>query len=158
MYGKNLIQIAAVGAALIGTSASQAREHLTPDQELAKILKDRVAGKPVNCIYLRDIRSTTIIDKTAIVYDTGSVIYVNRPAYPQSLDSDDVMVTKTWSGQLCRLDIVELRERSGMWMHGSVGLETFTPYTKAPRVPSPLMAPTGTPTATPTVTETVPPR
>jgi len=118
-----------LGAALIATPLA-AREKLTGEEQLAKILKDRVAGKPVDCISLTESHSTTIVEKTAIVYDAGSTIYVNRPAWPQSLDDDDVMVTKTWGSQLCRLDIVQLHERSGMFWHGSVGLEQFVPYTK----------------------------
>jgi hypothetical protein len=126
-----------VAATLSSAPALQAREHLTPEQELAKILKDRTPGKPEDCIQLINVRSTTIIDKTAIVYDTGRVIYVNRPAYPQQLDDDDVMVTKTWGSQLCRLDIVQLHARSGMFWRGSVGLEDFIPYTKPTPAPAP---------------------
>jgi hypothetical protein len=58
------------------------------------------------------------------------VIYVNRPAYPEMLDDDDIMVTKTWGAQLCRLDMVQMYERTGMFWHGTVGLENFVPYTK----------------------------
>jgi len=129
--------LAATAAAMAASPALQAREKLTPEQELAKILKDRIPGKPEDCIQLINVNSTTIIDKTAIIYDTGSVIYVNRPAYPQSLDSDDVLVTKTWGSQLCRLDIVELHARSGLWWRGSVGLESFVPYTKPKPAPKP---------------------
>ncbi|NKI99919.1 hypothetical protein [Novosphingobium sp. SG707] len=126
--------------ALLGAPLAQARERLTPEQQLAKIIKDRVPGKPVNCINLTEIRSTTIIDKTAIVYDMGSTIYVNRPPYPQSLDDDDVLITKTWGSQLCSVDIVQLATRgggAGMWWRGSVGLGEFVPYTKPKAAPAP---------------------
>lgn len=118
--------------ALLGAPMAHARERLTPDQELARIIKDRVPGKPVSCINLSEIRSTTIIDKTAIVYDMGGTIYVNRPPYPQSLDNDDILITKTWGSQLCNVDIVQLATRGGpgMWWRGSVGLGEFVPYTK----------------------------
>lgn len=143
--------LAATAAALIAAPALQAREHLTPEQQLAKILKDRVPGKPEDCIQLINVRNTTIIDKTAIVYDTGSVIYVNRPAYPEALDDDDVMVTRTWGSQLCRLDIVQLHERSGMFWRGTIGLESFVPYTKPkPQpAPKPAAAPTPAPSSAP---------
>jgi len=124
----------AAAAAMLQAPAAQAGERLTPDQQLAKMLKDRVPGKPVDCINLTEIRGSTIIDKTAIVYDTGRTLYVNKPAFPQNLSSDDILVSKTWGSQLCRLDIVQLRDR-GMpgFMHGSVGLESFVPYTKPPK-------------------------
>jgi hypothetical protein len=127
---KSIVALLALG--LLATPAA-ARERLSGEQELAKMLEGRVAGKPVSCVPLNQTRSTTIISKTAIVYDMGSTIYVNRPAFPQSLDSDDVMVTKTSGSQLCRLDLVELRARSGMFWRGSVGLEDFVPYTKIPK-------------------------
>jgi hypothetical protein len=90
---------------------------LTPDQELAKIVKDRVPGKPVNCINLTQIRSTTIIDRTAIVYDMGGTIYVNRPPYPQSLDDDDILITNLG------IAIVQCRYRPtghAQWRRGHV--------------------------------------
>ena len=96
------------------------------EAELAKMLVGRVAEKPVDCIDLG--QSSTIIDKTAIVYGSGNVIYVNRPGNAESLQSDDVLVTKTWMSQLCRLDIVQLHDRAGMFWRGSVGLEQFVPY------------------------------
>jgi hypothetical protein len=133
MNMKKTLILIALCAAMAGPAV--ARERLTGEQELAKILQDRVAGKPVDCISLMNTNSTRIIDGTAIVYDTGRVIYVNKPAYPQSLDDDDVLVTKTWGSQLCRLDLVELHSRSGMWWRGSVGLEQFVPYTKVKPAP-----------------------
>jgi len=127
---KSIVALLALG--LLATPVA-AREKLTGEQELAKMLEGRVAGKPVNCVSLNQTRTTTIISKTAIVYDMGSTIYVNRPAFPQNLDSDDVMVTKTSGSQLCHLDLVEMRARSGMFWRGSVGLEQFVPYTKLPK-------------------------
>jgi hypothetical protein len=125
--------ILAATAALTTGVALQAKERLTGEQQLAKLLEGREAGEPVSCIPLYRTNNTRIIDKTAIVYDTGRVIYVNRPRYPESLDSDDIMVTKLYSSQLCRLDTVKLHDRSGFWFNGFVGLEDFVPYRKVDR-------------------------
>ena len=66
--------------ALLTVSAATTAARLSPDEQLAKAIEGRIAGEPVKCIRLRDIRSTRVIDKTAIVYDTlGPTIYVNRP-------------------------------------------------------------------------------
>lgn len=100
------------------------------EERLERILKGRVAGEPVNCISLTNARNSRIIDRTAIVFDSGSVIYVNRPANPGSLDSDDIMITKPTGSQLCRLDTVQLRDRSQMFYSGFVALEQFVPYRK----------------------------
>lgn len=123
----------AVSAALFAAPAVQAKPRLTPEQRLDKILAGRVAGKPVSCISNFDSRDVQVIDKTAIVYDSGSVIYVNRTSNPKSLRSDDIMVTKLWGNQLCRLDTVHMHERSGGFWNGFVGLEDFVPYRKAPK-------------------------
>ena len=118
----------AAGAVLLAGSPTLAAEKLTGEARLAKMLEGRVAGDPVSCIPLHSSRDQTVIDKTAIVYDAGSTIYVNRPTNPASLDSNDVMVTKLHIGQLCRLDTVEMRDRSGFWFTGFVGLNDFVPY------------------------------
>ncbi len=123
----------AAGATLLAGPALQARERLTGEEQLAKLLEGRVAGEPVSCIPLHRTSSSRIIDNTAIVYDSGRTIYVNRPRQPQSLDSDDVMVTRLHSSQLCRLDSVRLHDRSGFFYSGFVALEDFVPYTRVAR-------------------------
>ena len=108
-------------------AATQARY----DAKLAKALEGRVAGEPVRCIDMRSIRSSTIIDKTAIIYEVGNKLYLNRPAGgASSLDSDDVLVTKTSSSQLCDIDIVRLIDRTNHFPTGFVSLGEFVPYSK----------------------------
>jgi hypothetical protein len=126
-----------VGSALLlSTGLAQARERLTPDARLAKILAGRTAGEPVNCIPLRNIRSSEIIDKTAIVYTTNNgTIYVNRPNGASFLDDDQIMVNKVYTSQLCSIDIVNLIDRSTRFTDGSISLEKFTPYPRPPKAP-----------------------
>lgn len=124
------LAIALAGAALLAGPALSAKERLTGEQQLAKMLEGRVAGEPVSCIPLHRTSTTRIIDKTAIVYDAGRTIYVNRPRHPEGLDSDDVMVTRLHTSQLCRLDTVRMHDRTGFWYSGFVGLEDFVPYTR----------------------------
>jgi hypothetical protein len=122
----------ALAAALAGTvfvpAANAAR--LSPEARLEKLIGDRVPGKPVPCINLRDIQSSEIVDKTAIVYRVGSKLYVNRPQGANSLDSDDILVTRTPTGQLCRIDAVHLVDRTARFPHGFVTLGDFVPYTR----------------------------
>jgi hypothetical protein len=127
---KIALAIAATAALLSGPAIQAKAPRLTGEEKLAKLLEGRVAGQPVSCISLMNTRDTRIIDKTAIVYDTGRVIYVNRPRYPSSLDSDDIMVTRPTGSQLCRLDVVQMRDRSTFFYSGFVGLEDFVPYRK----------------------------
>ena len=126
---KKLTAAAAFGLMAVSTAAGAA--SLTPEARLDKLLDGRVAGKPVSCINLRNIQSTEIIDDTAIVYRVGRKLYVNRPqggAY--QLDRDDILVTKTFGSQLCRVDMVRLLDRTSLIPSGFVSLGEFVPYTK----------------------------
>jgi len=127
---RKIALVLAAGAALLSAPALQARDKLSGEERLAKILAGREAGKPVDCIPLTWSRESRVIDKTAIVYDAGSVIYVNRPSNAKSLDDDDILVTEPHGGQLCKLDVVRMHDRSGFWYNGFVGLEQFVPYRK----------------------------
>ena len=130
---RKIALLLAAAAALATGPALQAKERLTGEQQLAKLLEGREAGQPVSCIPLSRTNESRIINKTAIVYDSGPVIYVNRPRDAASLDDDDVMVTELHIGQLCRLDVVRLHDRSNFFFTGFVGLEDFVPYRKVAR-------------------------
>jgi len=127
------ILIAACLGLLGGTGAAIAHpsDKSQGEAKLARALEGRVAGAPVDCIQLRDIRSSRIIDGIAILYDTGSTIYLNRPASGASwLDDNDVLVTDTHSSQLCSIDVVRLFDSASHAPDGSVGLGKFIPYTR----------------------------
>lgn len=126
-----------LAAALVTTGAA-ARTDKAPrtnpkgEAALAKMLEGRVAGKPVSCISLTNTRNSQVLDGTAVVYQsTGRTIYVNRPKIgADSLDDDDILVTKIWGSQLCNLDQVRLVDRTSRFQHGFVSLGDFVPYTK----------------------------
>lgn len=118
-------------AAALTTAATALAERPSPDEQLAKAIEGRIAGEPVKCIQLRNIRSTRVIDKTAIVYDTGRTLYVNRPKAGAAFLRDDViLVTDTHSSELCNIDIVKFMDPGSKMLSGSVGLGDFVPYTK----------------------------
>ena len=128
-----LAAAAVLSTSCLLASAAQARENLTGEQQLAKLLDGRVAGKPVDCINTIDASGSTVIDHTAIVYDNGSTYWVNRPRDADALSSDQILVTHTTSPELCHLDIVQLIDRASRFPDGSIGLEQFVPYTRAPK-------------------------
>lgn len=138
MIRKHLrLSLALAGAVAIvaGAAVAQARPRLTGEEQLAEMLKGRVAGKPVDCINLQMAGSSTVIDKTAIVYQSGSTYYVQRPRVgADSLDSDDVLVTRLYSSDLCSIDTIQLHDRSSGFWRGFVGLDKFVPYTRPPKV------------------------
>jgi hypothetical protein len=131
--------LAASALILAGTTpvlAASAKSAVTAKGEvrLAKILAGRVPGKPVQCIFLPQVRSTQIISGTAIVYDAGRTLYVNRPeSGARWMSSGDVLVTKPHANQLCNVDIVRLLDQGTHFQRGSVGLGDFVPYTRAAR-------------------------
>lgn len=103
------------------------------EDKLAKLLGDRVAGKPVDCVSLRRLGSSTIIDGRAIAYDGSGTIFVNRPrsgADALEDDYDTILVTSSSLDQLCKLDSVRLVSRSTGVYKGFVTLDAFVPYTR----------------------------
>ncbi len=127
----------ASGAILASGTIAHAKTQ-TPDEQLARLIEGRMAGKPQDCLMQRDIRASRIIDGKAIVYETSSgTVYVNTPTGASSLHRDSVMLTDTHSDQLCSMDIVKLLDPSTHMQAGSVGLGKFVPYTKPARTAKP---------------------
>jgi len=123
---RKLITLLAGTLMLGGVAQAKERDH---EAELARALQGRVAGEPVQCIDLHRIRSSRIIDNTAILYDAGSVVYVNRPANGASeLNDWDTMVTRTPSTRLCNVDTVTMVDRTSHSFTGVVFLGDFVPY------------------------------
>lgn len=123
-----------LAAAMIAAvpAAADARTAVSPEQKLAKILEGRVAGEPRDCIPLNATSRTRIINRTAIVYDNGSTIWVNRPTGgEQSLNDSYTMVTKPTGSQLCSIDTVNMVDGSSRTWRGFVQLGKFVPYRKA---------------------------
>lgn len=120
-----------IGAMLMTAALPVQAARLAPEARIAKELQGRVAGKPVSCIPLRQIQSSQIFERTAILYKVGRTWYLNRPTSGASfLDSDDILVTDTHSPDLCNVDIVRLIDQGSHFPSGSLGLGQFVPYTK----------------------------
>jgi hypothetical protein len=130
-YEHDMIRTLVIAAILVAAPATAAKRD-TPDQQLTKLLAGRVAGKPTNCITLSGTQSSQIIDGKAIVYRVGSRLYVNTPrSGAESLDDDDILVTRTIGSQLCSIDTVNLIDRGSRFQRGFVILGPFVPYERA---------------------------
>lgn len=113
--------------ALVATSAQAV--PIDREAELARAVEGRIAGEPVDCIDMHRVQSSRIIPRTAIVYDTGGVIYVNRPrAGAESLSQWDIQVNRLWSSRLCSIDTVQLIDQGSHSYSGTVFLGEFVPY------------------------------
>lgn len=126
---RRIIIVLTLTAAGLASAAGAA--PTAPEARLERLLDGRVAGKAVQCINQRDIRSAEIIDRTAIVYRVGSKLYVNRPRGANQLRRDDIMVTRSvGTSQLCRIDMVRTVDRTALFPTGFVNLGEFVPYTR----------------------------
>ena len=126
------MRLAWFAAALLATAPGLAAEPTRGEAELARLLKGRVAGKPVNCLSLSGLGSAQIIPGTALVYRVGTRLYVNRPREGVGqLHFNDILVTRPYNAQLCRLDMVDRVDRNAGFWRGFVSLGEFVPYTKA---------------------------
>ena len=130
-----ILKVLAASAMILTGTGSVLAASQSGEAKLSRMLEGRVAGKPVDCIYLPRIRSTQVISRTAIVYDAGSTIYVNRPeGGARSLSSGDVLVIKPHGSQLCDVDIVRVLDQGTHFPRGFVSLGDFVPYTKVPKL------------------------
>lgn len=120
------VLLAAAAPALGGQAPDRAADR---EAELARALEGRVAGEPVDCVDLRRVRSSRIINDTAILYDAGTTIYVNRPrSGAEALNRNDTMVTNLHSSRLCSIDTVRMVDPMSRMMRGIVFLGEFVPY------------------------------
>jgi hypothetical protein len=123
-------------SALIAGAANAGGPKADPAAQLAKITAGRTAGTPVDCLRLQDIRSSRIVNGTAIVYEgNNGTLYVNMPASGATFLHDDLtLVTDTHSDQLCSIDTVRLMDMTTRMPSGSVGLSRFVPYARPAQV------------------------
>ena len=125
--------LSATLALLAPVAVGAFRQDATPDRALS----GRIAGKPTTCIDQTRIDSTQTFDAGAILYRMrGGPDYLNTlPGCAGTLRSDSLLVTRTPSTQLCRGDIVEIRDAYSTISRGSCGLGDFVPYQKPPKRP-----------------------
>ena len=126
-----IASILIMAAMLAAPVAARQSAKESGEAELAKMLKNYVPGKQLHCVNLSDITNQTIVDRTAIVYwGLGGKAWVNRPDGAEFLREDNILITKPFGGQTCRMDIIHQRDRTSHIPGGTVVLNDFTLYTK----------------------------
>ena len=122
------------GAVVASALPAQAADRPSPEARLARAIEGRVAGEPVDCIDLRQARSSRVIQDTALIFEIGDTVYVNRPrAGADSLDEWDTQVTRPFGGRLCSIDPVNMIDPMTGMLEGVVFLDQFVPYRRASR-------------------------
>lgn len=120
--------LAAGGGPALAQAGDAGPPALSP--KMIELLAGRTAGKPVSCVSLRDVRSTRIVDETAIIYELSRkrwLVNFPRGGCP-SLREDRTLVTTTPSTRLCRGDIARVIDPPSPMEFGSCGLGDFVPY------------------------------
>lgn len=104
------------------------------EAELAKLVSGRTQGAPERCISNSGGINPRIIEGTAIVYDAGRTIYVNRPrGNLATLREGNSLVTQLWGSQICSLDRIRTVEPGSGFPHSIMVLGEFVPYTRTLR-------------------------
>jgi Family of unknown function (DUF6491) len=101
---------------------------------LEKELKGKVAGEPVNCISrIGQDNMIRISDDMLLFRQSGRLIYQNklRSSCPGLARDNDIVVTETYGGQLCRGDLLRLVDRTSGIPGPVCSLGEFVPYRKA---------------------------
>jgi hypothetical protein len=120
------------GAVAIAAVPAQAGPRRSPEAQLQHELRGRVAGEPVSCVNLRNIRSSRVIDRTALIFDAGGTIYVNRPrSGAETLSRWDAQVVRPFGSQLCSIDTIRMVDPVSGFFSGTVFLGEFVPYRRA---------------------------
>jgi hypothetical protein len=130
-YGKLIPSVLAASLLAAGTPAGAESKAERGEAELAEMLEGRTAGEAKRCLSDFERRNMRVIDGTALVFESGGTLYVNRPAGARFLDWSDVPVFKIWGGQLCEKDTVELRDSASLIPGPVLFMGEFIPYRRA---------------------------
>ena len=124
-----------IAAGLAVLSISAAAADLPASAKLTKALEGRTAGKPQNCVNLRELRSTQIIDHNTILFEgtRGTIWRNDPPGGCAGLMPGRILITRNFNNQMCSSDIAQLAETGSSMLMGSCPLGQFVPYNKANR-------------------------
>jgi hypothetical protein len=126
-----LAPIAALGLLAAPAIAQDDDADMTRgEKQLARMLEGREAGEAERCVRTFPSARITIIDGEGIIVRTGNRVYFNRTTNPETLDDDDILVIRRYSGdsRLCERETLETYSRGGNFFTGIVSLEEFVPY------------------------------
>lgn len=118
---------------LVGLAAADAAQQ-RPDPAMVRVekrLSGLKPGEPQRC--LRRDRSSEIVTADGVILYIGGRTKVWRnqvSGHCNGLSRGDLIVTKSFNGDLCEGDIVQTRATIGGMLTGSCALGKFTPYTK----------------------------
>lgn len=116
-------------AACAMTPQESARYQAREDKisaDLERRLAGYEPGRPQSCI--RPFRSDMTIYGDTLLYREGATLYRTLTTGCSGLRRDDIVVTKSMNGELCRGDIVRTVDRSMGMLSGVCSFGDFVPY------------------------------
>ena len=122
--------LAILSGLLVSGCANVASQYRpTGDLELARLVNDRIPGKPVHCISTHQIRSSRVIDRKAIIYEVSRhLFYVNEPQWgAEALWEDSILLSRRSLPTLCAGEVISLLD-SSFNERGAISLSEFVPY------------------------------
>lgn len=126
-----VIGCAALLAGCAATPEEIARSDASTARELARLekrLAGLVPGEPQSCVPYSQLRGSNSYGQT-ILYQQGTRSFYRNDTSPGCrIGRDDILVTQTPIGQLCRGDIVTLVDRNTRLPNGACALGEFVPY------------------------------
>jgi len=96
-------------------------------------LNGRVAQPAVNCVRLESHKMLRTPDsnRNALLYGSGSTIWLNQLAPGCTYGNNDVLVTEPFGSSLCRGDIVRSFDRLSRIPGPACVIGDFVPYNRA---------------------------
>ena len=131
---RTLLTLAALMLPLATVAAAPpALDSDQQEQKLARAIKDRVPGKPVDCVpLLRPRYNTEIIGDKILYRRNNRLVYINETSGGCNISPGlDVLVFNNVSSQLCRGTIVRTFNPLAGQTTGGCTLGSFTPYSAA---------------------------
>jgi len=128
--------VSAVLTLLAGCAPTEAQRQQMAENDartqtrLQARLAGYTAGQPQTCIEPNLTQNSERFGTTILYSNTGNLIYRNDTMGGCDFDRDALIVTKSYSGQLCRGDIVHLVDRNSHMFSGSCTFGSFIPYRK----------------------------
>ena len=120
-----------VGSAALSADSYRARQEARDAAALAKALDGLTPGKAMSCIDPRRINETQRIGDKILYKTSRRELYVSDTGGGCfGLRNGDAIVTKSYTGQFCRGDIVHTVDLPSRMPSGSCTFGDFVPYRK----------------------------
>ncbi len=119
------------GSAAVSADSYRQREEARDNAALAKALDGFTPGKPMSCLSPHRITETQRIGDKILYKTSRREVYVNDTGGGCfGLRNGDAIVTKSYTGQFCRGDIVTTVDLPANMPSGSCAFGDFVPWRK----------------------------